>query len=140
MCYLYATSYEGIQTSAVIPAICLTGLHLLYLCMEYWLLYFLQDIKDIQALIFVCVCVRACMCMCLKWYCYHFWRLITAMYVRVKANKFHSSKGKKKKMPSNAFKEYIQNETIHTEVLTYAMKTICNCCSFFPVENTQIWF
>lgn len=59
MCYLYATSYEGIQTSAVIPAICLTGLHLLYLCMEYWLLYFLQDIKDIQALIFVCVC--ACM-------------------------------------------------------------------------------
>lgn len=53
------------------------------------------------------------------------------MYVRVKANKFHSSKGKKKKKkPSNAFKEYIQNE-IHTEVLTYAMKTICNCCSFF---------
>lgn len=55
MCYLYATSYERNQTSAVIPAICLTGLHLLHLCMEYWLLYFLQDIKDIQALIFIYV-------------------------------------------------------------------------------------
>lgn len=52
VCCLYATTYEGIQTSAVTPAICLTGLHLLHPCMEYWLLYFLQDIKDIQALIF----------------------------------------------------------------------------------------
>lgn len=59
VCCLYATTYEGIQTSAVTPAICLTGLHLLHLCMEYWLLYFLRDIKDIRALIsHVCVHVH----------------------------------------------------------------------------------
>lgn len=60
VCYLNATSYERIQTSAVIPAICLTGLHFLYLCVEYWLQYFLQDIKDVQALLFVCVRTRVC--------------------------------------------------------------------------------
>lgn len=115
VCYLYATSYEGIQTSAVIPAICLTGLHLLHLCMEYWLLYFLHDIKDIQALIFMCVCTW--MCVCLEWYCCHLWEwpmlsmclysmFIANAYINLKANKFIAKRGKKSQKPCthNTFK------------------------------------
>lgn len=69
---------------------------------------FLARYKGHSSLDF-CVCVRACMCMCLKWYCYHFWRLITVMWslLRVKDNKFHSSKGKKKSLvmlSKNTFK------------------------------------
>lgn len=43
-------------------------------------------------------------------------------------------------MHSSAHKEYIQNEAVLIEVLTYALKTTCNQVFSFPVENTQILF
>lgn len=84
--------------------------------MEYWLLYFLQDIKDIQALIFVCECMHVYVFKVVllplleidQCYLYKVWKLINSVVRRRKKKTKHSS----------AHKEYIQNEAMQTEVLT----------------------